>query len=68
MVTKATEESLVCLHNILESGPYKYPDSIVEGHIYKFSDQDGWVDFSEEFCQMKEAVDIIMNAIEFDFD
>lgn len=68
VVTKATEESLACLRNILDCGPYKHPDHIVEGHIYKWTDRDGWYDYSKEFCQIKEAVDIIISTVEFNKD
>lgn len=65
VVTNKTEESLACLHNILNQGPYDCPDPIEEGRIYRWNDRDGWVDISEELYQIKEAVDIIINAIEF---
>lgn len=65
VIVNKTEESLACLRNILAQGPYDCPDPIEEGRIYAWSGRDGWYDYSEKFCQMKETVDIIIDSIEF---
>ena len=65
VVTEATDEAFACIKNILDSGPYIYPDPIIEGHIYTWDTDNGWYDFSEKFCQLKEDADIILNAIDF---
>lgn len=63
IIVNKTEESLACLRNILAQGPYDCPDPIEEGHVYTWSNRDGWYDYSEKFYQMKETVDIIVNAM-----
>lgn len=68
VVINKTEESLACLHNILDQGFYSYPDTIEEGHVYTWSNRDGWYDYSEKFCRMKETVDIIISTVEFNKD
>lgn len=68
VIINKTEESLACLHNILDQGPYEHPDPIEEGHVYAWSNSDGWYDYGEKFCQMKETVDIIISTVEFNKD
>lgn len=65
VVVNKTEESLACLYNIINQGPYDCPDPIEEGRIYAWSNRDGWFDCGEKFRQMKETVDIIIDSIEF---
>lgn len=68
VIVNKTEESLACLHRILDQGPYDCPDQIEEDHVYAWSDSDGWYDYSKKFCQMKETVDIIISTVEFNKD
>lgn len=68
VIVNKTEESLACLNHIFDQGPYDCPDPIEEGHIYAWSNSDGWYDYSEKFCRMKETVDIIISTVEFNKD
>lgn len=68
VITNKTGESLACLQHIIDQGPYDCPDPIEEGHVYTWSNSVGWYDYGEEFCQMKETVDIIISTVEFNKD
>lgn len=63
IIKNLDDDSLNCIKDILECGPYSYPEEFVEGDIYTWSDIDGWYNYSAKFREMKDNLKLIYKML-----
>lgn len=62
ILKKINNSSVECITRILETGHYPYPEEFIEGDVYAWS-KDGWYNYSAEFREIKDNLEIIHGSI-----